>query len=253
MSGRLDGRVAVITGAGKGIGEAIARRFAKEGATVVVSDLDEASAQRVASDVGGTAVACDVREDAQVAALVKTAVEQHGKLDVAVANAGVGIVKPVVESSYEDWRAVTSVNLDGVFSTLRHAGLQMAGNGGGSLVTIASVTGFAGSPLISSYAAAKAGAINLTKTTAVELRDLGVRANAICPGFIDTDLVKDRKSQFEEGLELDDFDAVIEQKQGRYGTPEEVAALAVFLASDRSAFCTGSAFVLDGGLTASLL
>jgi len=165
----------------------------------------------------------------------------------------VGHVAPMVGQSLADWRKVTSVNLDGVFLTLSHAGGQMAQQGGGTLITIASITAFTGTPLIGSYAAAKAGALNLTRTINSELRPHGVRANAICPGFIETQLVTDNKSEFERQLGLPDFDAVIEQKEGRYGTVEEVAALAAFLASDRSAFCSGGYYVLDGGARASLL
>lgn len=255
MPGKLEGKIAVVTGAAQGIGLAVAKRYAAEGATVVVSDIDGARAEEAAASLGGGggAIACDVTDEGQVEALVAGVVERHGRVDVAVANAGVGIVAPLVGTSLEDWRKVTSVNLDGVFLTLSKAGTQMAQQGGGTLVTIASVTAFTGSPLIGSYAAAKAGALNVTRTINTELRPHGVRANAICPAFIETQLVNDNKSKFEELLQLESFDAVIEQKQGRYGTVEEVASLATFLASDRSAFCSGGYYVLDGGLRASLL
>jgi NAD(P)-dependent dehydrogenase (short-subunit alcohol dehydrogenase family) len=258
MAGKLEGKVAVITGAAQGIGLAVATRYAAEGATVVLSDLDGARAQAAAEGIGATAVACDVTDEGQVAALIASVVDQHGRLDIAVANAGIAVVAPAVGQSLADWRKVTSVNLDGVFLTLTHAAGAMAANGGGSLVTIASVTAQAGSPLIGSYAAAKAGAVNLTKTIAIEMRDHGVRANAICPGFIDTELVKPHKKTFADALGLEamgipDFDAFIAMKQGRYGTEKEVAALATFLASDRSGFCTAGEYNLDGGLRASLL
>lgn len=256
MAGKLEGKIAVVTGAGQGIGQAVAQRFAAEGATVVVSDIDEARANAGAASLngsGGGAIVCDVTQEDQVEALVAGVVERHGRVDIAVANAGVGHVAPLVGQSLADWRKVTSVNLDGVFLTLTRAGGQMAQQGGGSLVTIASITAFTGTPLIGSYAAAKAGAVNVTRTIATELRPHGVRANAICPGFIETQLVNDNKASFERLLDIPDFDAVIEQKQGRYGTEEEVASLATFLASDRSGFCTGGYYVLDGGLRASAL
>lgn len=256
MAGKLEGKVAVVTGAAQGIGRAIAERYAAEGATVVVSDVDGAGAERVAASLdggGGGSIACDVTQEDQVEALIAGTVERHGRVDVAVANAGVGHVAPLVGQSLEDWRKVTSVNLDGVFLTLTKAGAQMVQQGGGTLVTIASVTSFTGAALIGSYAAAKAGALNVTRTINTELRPHGVRANAICPAFIETTLVNENKSKFEELLGLESFDAVIEQKQGRYGTVEEVASLATFLASDRSAFCAGGYYVLDGGLRASLL
>jgi NAD(P)-dependent dehydrogenase (short-subunit alcohol dehydrogenase family) len=148
---------------------------------------------------------------------------------------------------------VLAVNLDGVFSSVRHAGRAMAATGGGSIITMASITGFAGSPLIAHYAAAKAAVISLTKTAAIELRGHGVRVNAICPGFIGTDLVLDRKSQFEQALGIDDFGAVLDQAQGRLGEVGDVAPLAAFLASDRSRFSNGSTFVVDGGMSASLV
>jgi NAD(P)-dependent dehydrogenase (short-subunit alcohol dehydrogenase family) len=256
MSNKLEGKVAVITGAAQGIGLAVAQRYAAEGATVVVSDVDGGRAEQAAASLnggGGGSLTCDVTDEAQVEALIADVVERHGRVDIAVANAGVGHVAPMVGQSLADWRRVTSVNLDGVFLTLTKAGGQMVQQGGGTLVTIASVTAFTGTPLIGSYAAAKAGALNLTRTIATELRPHGVRANAICPAFIETTLVNENKKNFEELLGIPDFDAVIEQKQGRYGTVEEVAALATFLASDRSGFCTGGYYVLDGGLRASLL
>lgn len=260
MAGKLEGKIAVLTGAAQGIGLAVATRYAAEGATVVLSDIDGAAAQAAAAAIGGSAsaIAADVTDEGQMAALIAGVVERHGGLDIAVANAGIAIVGPVVGSSLADWRKVTAVNLDGVFLTLTHAAAAMAASGGGSLVTIASVTAQAGSPLIASYAAAKAGAVNLTRTIAVEMRDHGVRANAICPGFIDTELVKPHKQAFADALGLEamgipDFDAFIAMKQGRYGTVEEVAALATFLAGDRAGFCTAGEYTLDGGLRASLL
>jgi NAD(P)-dependent dehydrogenase (short-subunit alcohol dehydrogenase family) len=260
MAGKLEGKIAVVTGAAQGIGLAVATRYAAEGATVVLSDIDGDAAAAAARALGGsaTAIAADVTDEAQMAALISGVVDAHGGLDVAVANAGIAILGPAVGMSLADWRTVTAVNLDGVFLTLTHAAGAMAASGGGSLVTIASVTAQAGSPLISSYAAAKAGAVNLTKTIAIEMREHGVRANAVCPGFIDTELVKPHKQAFADALGLEamgipDFDAFIAMKQGRYGTEEEVAALATFLASDRAGFCTAGEYNLDGGLRASLL
>lgn len=250
----LQGKVAIVTGAGKGLGAAIAQAYGAEGATVIVSDIDLAAATQVAAGIpNASAVACDVRRPEQVEALVGQALSRHGRLDVMVPNAGVANISPLAQMSYEQWREVTSVNLDGVFLCIRYAAPAMIAGGGGVIVNMCSITAQAACPLVGNYAAAKAGVMSLTQTAAVELRGHGVRVNAILPGFIDTDMVKAHKREFEQLLNLPDFDAVIARKQGRYGSLEEVARLAVFLASERSRFSTGSAFVLDGGARASVL
>jgi NAD(P)-dependent dehydrogenase (short-subunit alcohol dehydrogenase family) len=250
----LQGKVAIITGAGRGLGAAVAAAYGAEGARVVVSDLDGTAAARVAKAIpNAVAISCDVRKPEDVESLVKQTLDKHGRLDIMVPNAGIARVVPIVEMSYAEWREVTSVNLDGVFLCLRYAAPALIAGGGGVIVNMCSITAQAAVPLIASYAAAKAGVMSLTQTAAVELRAHNIRVNAILPGFIDTDLVKEHKKAFERLLGLPDFDAVIAQKQGRYGTVEEVAKLAVFLASDRSRFCNGGAYVLDGGARASLL
>ncbi len=254
MSARLDGKIAVITGAAKGIGRRIGEEYIAAGATVVLSDIDGEAVAATAQEIGAAGgIACDVRSEADVKGLIETVVADHGALHIAVPNAGVGHVQPIATMSLEDWHRTTAVNFDGVFLTIRHSAPAIAAAGGGAVVTIASATATGGSPLLAPYAASKAGIVNLTRTAAVEFRDHGVRCNSILPGFIETDLVMDRKKDFEEGLGLEDFDAVILQKQGRYGTTEDVAKLALWLASDRSSWCTGGAYGLDGGLTASLL
>ena len=254
MKNLLQDKVAIVTGAGKGLGEAVARAYAAQGAKLVVSDLDPAAARRVADALpGAIAVPCDVREPLEVEALVEAALEAHGRLDIMVPNAGVASVVPLAQMSYAQWREVLSVNLDGVFLCIRYAAPAMIAAGGGALVTMASITAQAAVPLIGHYAAAKAGVVSLTQTASVELRAHHIRVNAILPGFIDTDMVKPRKAEFEKMLGLPDFDALVAQKQGRYGTAEEVAKLAVFLASPRAAFSNGAVHVLDGGTRGSLL
>ena len=255
MAGQLDGKVAVVTGAATGLGLAIATRIAAEGASVVVSDIDADGAARAAGTLpGARSIPCDVRDEGQVQALVERTVAECGALHVMVPNAGVGHAAPLLAMDLAAWRSVLEVNLDGVFLALRYAAPAIIEAGGGSIVTLASVTATTGSPLIGHYAAAMAGVVNLTKTAAVELRPHGVRVNAVLPGFVGTDLVTAARPDFEEllGIPVGGFDELITQKQGRYGTPEEVAEAVLFFASERSTFCTGSGLVLDGGLDASL-
>ena len=255
MAGLLEGKVAIITGAAKGIGKAIAEAYAGEGATVVISDIDEGLAKETASRIpGASAIACDVRSEEQVKSLVDQTVAQHGGLQIMVPNAGIGRPVPLLNMDYDEWRAVTSVNLDGVFLCIRYGAPAIIASGG-AIVNICSITAQAGTPLIGHYSAAKAGVMSLTQTAAVELRAHGVRVNAVLPGFVETEMVTSVKGDFERmlGFPEGQFDQVIAMKQGRYGTPQEVARMAVFLASDRSSFSNGSPFVLDGGCRASLL
>ncbi len=253
MDATLDGRVAVVTGAGRGIGHAIATRFRAAGATVVVSDVDAGAARAGAERIGATAITCDVRDEGQVTALVERTVDRFGALHVMVPNAGVGGPAPLLALDLAAWREVMAVNLDGVFLAVRYAAPAIIAAGGGSVVTVASVTAGAGTPLMAHYAAAKAAVVNLTRTAALELRDHGVRVNAVLPGFVGTDLVRATAPVLDEHLGPGGFDEVILRRQGRYGTPAEVAEAALYLAGPRSAFCTGTALVLDGGLSASLL
>jgi NAD(P)-dependent dehydrogenase (short-subunit alcohol dehydrogenase family) len=253
MSQLLDDKVAIVTGAAKGIGRAIATRLDGAGATVVLADIDGGGAQEAASSLrSAEGVACDVREETQVAQLVGDAVERHGRLDVMVSNAGIASVSPLVQMSLDEWRSVLAVNLDGVFLCTKHAALAMAAAGGGSIINVASIKAFGGSPATGHYGAAKAGVVSLTKTAALELRPQGVRVNAICPGWVETDMVLDRREELESVLGVD-FGEVIAHIQGRLGEPDEIAGLALFLASDRSSFCSGTAYVVDGGATASLV
>lgn len=256
-TGQLEGKIAIVTGGGKGIGKAICEAYGSEGATVVVSDIDEGGAKDVASGIpGASAIACDVRSPEQVQALVDQTVSQHGGLHIMVPNAGIGRPVPLVAMDYDEWRAVTSVNLDGVFLCIRYGAPAIIASGGGAIVNICSITAQAAAPLIGHYAAAKAGVMSLTQTAAIELRAHGVRVNAVLPGFCDTDMVNNVKADFESMLDLEamgGFDGVIAMKQGRYGTAAEVARMAVFLASERSSFSNGSPFVVDGGCRASLL
>lgn len=252
MTKILDNKTAIVTGAAKGIGLAIATALADAGAKVVLADIDEAGAKAAAEGIAGAeAAGVDVRDEAQIKQAIDDVVARHGHLDVFVGNAGIATIKPLVEMSLEEWRDVLSVNLDGVFLCTKHAGAAMASNGGGSIINIASIKAFGGSPVTGHYGAAKAGVVSLSKTAALELRDHGVRVNAICPGWCETDMVRDREEEFEAAIGMS-LEEVIAQLQGRLGKPEEIAALAVWLASDRSRFASGTAYIADGGATASI-
>jgi NAD(P)-dependent dehydrogenase (short-subunit alcohol dehydrogenase family) len=255
VNDNFEGKVAVVTGAAQGIGLAIATKLAAGGATVVLSDINQEAVEAAAAGIDGAeAVVCDVRSEDAVGALINGAAEKHGKLDICVPNAGVGRVQTIVEMSYADWRETMDVNLDGVFLASRDAARVMAGQGSGSIVNVASITGHAGAAGIGNYGAAKAAVINLTKTLNTEMRDHGIRVNCVCPGFIKTDLVTNNEAAFDSLLPGDiTLEQVITQKQGRWGTPEDVANAVAFLAGDRAPWISGFDYTIDGGWEASLL
>ncbi len=254
LATRLRDRAALVTGAGSGIGRAIALRLADEGATVLVGDLDPAAAEATATaarDAGGTADAAtvDVRDSDSVAALVDRAVDRWGRLDVAVANAGIGVAGDVTAQTVEDWDRMFAVNARGSFLTVQHALRAMLPRRSGSIVTIASIGGMVGLAGRAGYCASKAAVVGLTKAAAVDVAEQGVRINAISPGTVDSPWI---------GRITADADDPAEQRRrmearqliGRLGTPEEIAGLVAYLASDESTFVTGSNFVIDGGVTA---
>jgi len=249
MTRLLEDKVAMVTGAGSGIGAAMARRFAEEGAKVVVADINEEAAREVAGNIkkaGGIALAVeqDVSDAKSVEKSVDVAVEKFGRLDVAVNNAGItGDLKPTADYSLEGWDKVIAVNLSSVFYGMKHQIPAMLRSGGGSIVNIASILGSVGARDSAGYNAAKHGVVGLTKTAALEYSKDGVRVNAIGPGYIDTPLLKALDKEVYDGL-------VGLHPIGRLGKAEEVAELALFLASDKASFVTGSYHLVDGGYTA---
>ena len=243
----LKGKVSIVTGAGAGIGRAIAQRFVEEGANVVVADI--AGADEAAAALGKAAVACkvDVSRSADVQAMIKTATERFGRLDVLVNNAGVeGKQAPTADYAEDEFDRVIAINLRGVFLGMKYGIPALLANGGGSIINMSSIAGLVGFPGIVAYTASKGGVIQMTKTTALEYATQNVRVNAICPGVIWTPMVERFTGGSAEGREQ--F-AQIEPVK-RMGTPEEIAAMALFLASDESSFVTGTALPVDGGYVA---
>lgn len=246
----LENKIAIVTGAGSGIGAASARRFAAEGAAVVVADVRDVKATEVARQIvddGGHAVAMavDVADAASVEAMVARTVRELGGLDVLFNNAGTLRPGTAVELSVEDWDFVMGVNVRSVFLGAKYAVPVMEARGGGSIINTASISGLHGDGGAVVYAASKAAVINLTRALSTDHAGAGVRVNAICPGTIETPPVQRMMS--DPAVRRLNVDA---HALGRLGRPEEIAAAAVWLASDESSFVTGEAITVDGGLRA---
>ena len=253
MGDRLEGRVAIVTAAGSGIGRACAKRFAAEGAHVVVNDRDAGAAEGVVGEItaaGGRASAfvADVSSSERVTAMVQETASRHGRLDVLLNNAAAPAFGRVEEMPDELWRAVFAVTLDATFFGMRAAIPVMAAQGGGSIINTASAAGLGGVATFGAYGSAKAAVIALTKTAALETAARRIRVNTICPGSIDTpplaafvDSLPGGRAAFERSIPA-----------RRIGLPEEVASVALFLASDESSYVTGAVLVADGGVTAML-
>jgi 3alpha(or 20beta)-hydroxysteroid dehydrogenase len=244
--GRLAGKVALISGAAQGQGAAEARRFAEEDGHVVVTDVQVDGARAVADEIGAAAVALalDVTEPDQWESAVQGALARFGRLDILVNNAGIGVAPRVLEEmTLEDHRRTMAVNLDGVLFGMRAVVPALRAAGGGSIVNISSIDGLVGVAGMTSYAASKFGVTGLTRSAALELGRFGIRVNSVHPGVIASPMVAQAPPAVRARLD----GLMAQQPIPRMGTPEEVADLVLFLASDESSYCTGSQFVIDGG------
>jgi NAD(P)-dependent dehydrogenase (short-subunit alcohol dehydrogenase family) len=252
-SGRLLGKSAVVTGAAAGIGRATAELFAREGARLVLADInaDGLSALRDSlADVTGdvTVVTADVSKPEDVRRMIEVAVEEYGRLDIVIANAGIIPLASVVEATLDDWDEVMAIDGRGMFLTCKYAIEQMMSSGGGSIVCLSSISGVAGQPRQSTYGPAKFVASGLTKHLAVEWAGRGIRVNAVAPGTINTERVQ-RLPEEPGGTEY--LEAVkAAHPMGRLGEPSEVAKAILFLASDEASFITGAILPVDGGFLA---
>jgi meso-butanediol dehydrogenase / (S,S)-butanediol dehydrogenase / diacetyl reductase len=260
---KLEGRIALITGGGRGIGAAIALRYAREGASVVVADLDEANARAVAEQVRALgvkadALAVDVREPAQTATMVERVAGSFGRLDVMVNNAGVIRIRSFMDTKPEDWDFIQSVNARGLFFAVQAGARQMLkqtpqaeGHPKGKIINMASIAGRSGRPMMAAYAASKATAINVTQSAALEFAPY-LTVNAICPGPVDTEMWKQIDREWAERDPRQTGSAWAERIRGiplgRGETPEDLTGMAVFLASADADYITGQSYHVDGGL-----
>jgi NAD(P)-dependent dehydrogenase (short-subunit alcohol dehydrogenase family) len=251
MTGRLNGKTALITGAGRGIGEAIARAFVREGARIVIAERDAKNGQAVSASLAGEEkraifVPCDIADPGAAKAAVACALNEFGRLDILVNNAGVNVFHPPLETSDEEWRRCLSIDLEGAWYMAKAALPAMLDAGGGSIVNVASAHAFRIIPGCFPYPVAKHGLLGLTRALGIEYAARGVRVNAIAPGYIETQIAIDYWSTFP--------DPAAERKRAydlhpprRIGRPEEVAMTALFLASDEAPFINAECIVIDGG------
>ncbi len=250
--GRLDGKVALVSGAARGMGQAEARLFAAEGAKVAVCDIIDDEGKAVASEIGASAIFqhLDVTREEDWAAATAATTAAFGKIDVLVNNAGIGEIVSFVDMTLEDYRRVTEVNQTGVFLGMKAAIEPMTTAGGGSIINISSIDGLVGANMVLHYIASKWAVRGMTKAAAMELAPRGIRVNSVHPGFIHTSIGSPDGAARPEGrVVLDEFTKRW-TPLGRTGEPEDIAKLVLFLASDDSAYSTGSEFVSDGGMIA---
>lgn len=249
MSNPTTPRVAVVTGGARGIGRAVGEWFLRHGHRIVLLDSDGATLDRTIAELGRPddilGLRCDVSDPAQVDSAAAAVVARFGRVDALVNNAGIAVFKPVLETSFAEWRQVLSVNLDGAFLCTHAFGALMVKAGGGAVVNVASISGLRASTLRVAYGTSKAALIHLTKQYAVELGNQGVRVNVIAPGPVETEMAKLVHSV---AIRSDYYDTI---PLGRYGTPEEMAETIGFLCSDAASFINGQVVAVDGGFDAA--
>jgi NAD(P)-dependent dehydrogenase (short-subunit alcohol dehydrogenase family) len=253
---KLDGRVAIITGGSGGIGRAAAKRFVDEGAKVLLVDIEERALRNAVDAIGAnhsSSVCADVTSDDDTQRYVKTAVERYGRVDIYLANAGIeGNVKPIPDYPVEMFDRVIAVNVRGVWLGLKHVIPVMAKGGGGSIVITSSTAGIHGYAGASAYVTSKHAVIGMMRTAALECAPLKIRVNTVNPSPIDTRMMRSLEEQIapgQSGQAKEQFQSTI--PLGRYGQPDEVADVMLFLASDQSSYCTGGVYMVDGGVSST--
>jgi NAD(P)-dependent dehydrogenase (short-subunit alcohol dehydrogenase family) len=251
--GRIDGKVAAITGGASGIGAGTVRRFVEEGAKVLIADLDEDRGAALAAELGDATafLRTDVSKEGDVAAMIAETVDRFGRIDVLFNNAGFGgALGPIESTSLDDYDLTMDVLLKSVFLGMKHVAPHMKAQGSGSIISTASVAGVRVGYAPHLYSVAKCAVIHLTKTVALELGEHGIRVNAICPGFIATPLAAGRPDATEDQIAQMRAAGASSQVLGRVGEPRDIANMALFLASDDSEWVTGREFIVDGGFEA---